>query len=76
MRLLTGNLFLCIGIHAGLITGEKLIQNIADFIPYSPYAHLVNRYDPFPGNLASVWLLLFCVSFYFFYRRNPYRNRH
>ena len=65
VRLLTGNLPLCIGIHAGVITGEKLVQHTADFMPGNPYAHLVNRYDPFIGDLASVWLLVFCVSFYF-----------
>ena len=69
VRLLTGSLLLCIGIHAGLITGEKLIQNVAVFIPHNPHAHLVNRYDQFMGNLASVWLLVLCVSFYFYYRR-------
>lgn len=76
VRLLTGNLLLCIGIHAGLVTGEKLIQHVADFMPYSPHAHLVNRYDPFSGDLASVWLLLLCVSFYFYCRRRPFRNRY
>ena len=65
VRLLTGNLLLCIGIHAGVITGEKLVQHTADFMPGNPHAHLVNRYDPFIGDLASVWLLVFCVSFYF-----------
>ena len=69
VRLLTGNLLLCIGIHAGLVTGERVIQHVADFVPHNPHAHLVNRYDPFMGDLASVWLLLCCVSFYFYYRR-------
>ena len=69
VRFLTGNLVLCIGIHAGVITGEKLVLHIADFMPGSPYAHLVNRYDPFVGDLASVWLLVCCVSFYFLCRR-------
>ena len=73
VRLLTGNLFLCIGIHAGLITGEKLIRSFAEFAPYSPHAHLVNRYDQLLGDLASVWLLVCCVSFYFYYRRKQSR---
>ena len=73
VRLLTGNLVLCIGIHAGVITGEKLVQHTTGFMPGSPYAHLVNRYDPFIGDLASVWLLVCCVSFYFLCRRlNPF----
>ena len=69
VRLLTGNLVLCIGLHAGVVAGEKLVQHTADFLPGSPYAHLVNRYDPFVGDLASVWLLVCCVSFYFLCRR-------
>lgn len=75
VRLLTGNLILCIGMHAGLVAGEKLVQHVADFMPYSPHAHLVNRYDPFSGDLASVWLLLFCVSFYFLCRRRSRQHR-
>jgi len=69
VRLLTGNLLACIGIHAGLVTGEKVIQSVAGFVPHNPHAHLVNRYDQFMGDLASAWLLVFCVAFYFFYRR-------
>lgn len=75
VRLLTGNLVLCTGIHAGVIAGEKLVQHTTGFMPGSPYAHLVNRYDPFIGDLASVWLLVCCVSFYFYCRRRPFRNR-
>lgn len=73
VRLLTGNLALCIGIHAGLITGEKVIQHVAGFVPHNPHAHLVNRYDQFMGDLASAWLLLCCVAFYFYYRRRNNR---
>ena len=69
VRLKTGNLILCIGIHAGLITGEKLIQYLADFVPHSPHAHLVNRYDRFLGDLTSVWLVIGCVTVYFCFRR-------
>ena len=69
VRLLTGNLLACIGIHAGLVTGEKVIQSVAGFVPHNPHAHLVNHYDQFMGDLASAWLLVFCVAFYFFYRR-------
>ena len=68
VRLMTGSLILCIGIHAGLITGEKLIRYTTGFVPHSPHAHLVNRYDQFMGDLASVWLVVCCVSVYFFYR--------
>ena len=74
VRLLTGNLLLCIGIHAGLVTGERVIQHVTGFVPHNPHAHLVNRYDPFMGDLASVWLLLCCVSFYFYYQRIKSRS--
>ena len=74
VRLLSGSLLLCIGIHAGLITGEKLIQYVTNFVPQNPHVHLVNRYDQFLGDLASVWLLVLCVSFYFFYRRKERRT--
>ena len=73
VRLRSGNLLPCIGIHAGVVGGEKLVQHVTDFMPYSPHAHLVNRFDPFVGDLASVWLLIFCVVFYFGYRRRTQR---
>ena len=70
VRLRSGNLLLCMGIHAGLVCGERFVQHATDFMPYSPHAHLVNRFDPFTGDLASVWLLAFSVLFYFLYRRD------
>ncbi len=73
VRILTGNLILCIGIHAGLIAGEATIQSVAYLVPHNPHAHLVNRHDQFMGDLASVWLLVFCVTFYFYYRRKQNR---
>ena len=75
VRVFSGSLVLCIGVHAGVIVGEKLIQHMTDFVPHSAHAHLVNRYDPFVGDLASAWLLVFCVSFYFIYRRRLRQSR-
>lgn len=72
IRIFTGSLILCIGIHAGVIAGEKLVRHTTDFMPDNPYAHLVNRYDPFIGDLASVWLLICCVSVYFLCRRGTH----
>ena len=69
VRILTDSLLPCIGIHAGVIAGEKIIQYAADFTPHNPHAHLVNRYDQFTGDLASVWLLVICLLCYFYYRR-------
>ncbi len=69
VRILTDSLLPCIGIHAGVIAGEKIIQYAADFTPHNPHAHLVNRYDQFMGDLASVWLLVFCLLCYLYYRR-------
>ena len=69
VRILTDSLLPCIGIHAGVIAGEKIIQYATDFTPHNPHAHLVNRYDQFMGDLASVWLLVFCLLCYFYYRR-------
>ena len=69
VRLLTDSILPCIGIHAGIISGEKIIQFAASFTPHNPHAHLVNRYDQFMGDLASAWLLVLCLLCYFYYRR-------
>ena len=69
VRIASNSIVPCIGIHAGVVLGENLIQHVSRFIPWHPQAHLVNRYDPFVGDLASVWLLLCCLLCYFYYRR-------
>ena len=69
-RIITGSILPCIGLHAGVVAAEKVSRHVTDFTPYSPYAYLVNRYDPYMGDLASVWLLLGCLCCYFYYRLN------
>ena len=68
VRIVTGSILPGIGLHAGVVAAEKISRHITEFMPHSPYTHLVNRYEPLVGNLASVWLLLACLCCYFYYR--------
>ena len=71
VRIASNSIIPCIGIHTGVVLGENLIQHATRFIPQHPHAHLVNRYEPFVGDLASAWLLLCCLLCYFYCRLRP-----
>jgi len=69
VRILTNSLIPCIGIHAGIVMGERMIWYVADHSPDNPYNYLVNYYDPFVGYLSSAWLIAFSLLYYFLYRK-------
>lgn len=64
LRWHTGNIILCIGVHAGIVTINKIFSYSTDFKTGSPYEFLVNSYDHQTGVLASFWLILACVFYY------------
>jgi len=65
LRWHTGNIILCIGLHAGIVCANKIFSYATDFRPGSSYQFLVNSYDHQTGILASFWLLLACLLYYF-----------
>ena len=60
-RLLGKHLIVCIGIHAGWITGIKLTKYLTDFNRNSDLAFLAEGHDHFIGILAALWLIIPCV---------------
>lgn len=68
----TGNIMLCAGMHAGIVTTNKIFSYATDYREGSPYLFLVNSYDHQTGYLAAAWLVGACVFYYFrFMRARP-----
>jgi len=61
LRRYTGNILMCIGAHAGIVTINKIFSYLTDYQAGTPYAYLVNAYDHQTGLLASCWLALACL---------------
>ena len=56
VRLRTGSLSPCIGLHAGLVAGVKLFRFFLEYRPADPQAWLVGAHDHRLGYLALMWL--------------------
>jgi len=68
----TGNIILCAGLHAGIVTINKIFSYTTDYRPGGAYSFLVNVYDNTTGHLATFWLALACVVYYlYFMHRRP-----
>lgn len=61
VRILSGNILLCIGIHAGWIVSIKTTKRLTDFDPGADFAWLAQGQDHFTGILATAWLTIFCI---------------
>ena len=64
LRWHSGNIIVCIGTHAGIVTVNKVFAYATDYQPGSPYAFVVNTYDHLTGAVASFWLTLACLLYY------------
>ena len=64
LRWHSGNIVLCIGVHAGIVTVNKIFAYATDYQAGSPYAFLVNSYDHLTGAVATSWLALACLLYY------------
>lgn len=65
LRWQTGNIILCAGLHAGVVAANKIYSYAMNFKTGSPHAYLVSGYDHTTGALASFWLLLAGLFYYF-----------
>ena len=78
IRLLTGNLALCIGLHASWVLLIKLIKTYTDRNRDSEWSFLVGQYDGIVGWGVCLWLLLLCLILWGFSRQrsNPKDTAH
>jgi len=68
VRLKKGNIYQCIGIHAGVVFSMKLISHLTDFNPDGSYLFLVNYIDRLLGYLAFAWLVVLILAYHFLAR--------
>ncbi|MBF8269975.1 MAG: hypothetical protein HW386_1684 [Gammaproteobacteria bacterium] len=69
-----GNIILCVGVHAGIVTINKIFAYATDYQRGSHSAFLVNAYDHQTGLLATVWLALACALYYLLVMRRAIRQ--
>lgn len=69
VRLNKGNIYQCIGIHAGVVFSMKLISHLTDFNPDGSCIFLVNKIDRLLGFLAFILLVILTVGYHFLVRR-------
>lgn len=66
LRLSTGNILLCIGVHAGIVAGVKVFRYIAEYQTDNGYPWLVSPYDLRLGWLAFFWLSAVLAAYFLF----------
>lgn len=64
IRIRSGHIILCIGLHAGLVAAIKLSRFFTQYVTASEYSFLVSVYDHRLGWLATSWLVLATVLYY------------
>ncbi len=63
LRVIHGNIIICIGLHAGLVMMMKISRKLTDYVPGSELEYLVNYTDHQLGWLSSVVLILSLVIY-------------
>ena len=64
VRLRTGNIAQCIGIHAGWVLVIKVTKSISTVNYESGWGFLVGTYDGVIGFMGFAWLCLLSISYY------------
>jgi len=64
IRIKNGNIYQCIGLHAGAVFAIKIFKDFTDHVPDTQFDFLVNTYNHQLGYLALVWLILITVFYY------------
>ncbi|MEE8264521.1 MAG: hypothetical protein V3R40_04610 [Gammaproteobacteria bacterium] len=69
VRLKTGHIGYCIGIHAGWVLSLKMTKRLTGLDYQSDWGFLVGNYDGIIGYLALTWLVIACLLYYIPYIR-------
>ncbi|MCZ6619725.1 MAG: CPBP family intramembrane metalloprotease [Gammaproteobacteria bacterium] len=64
-----GNLFWCVGIHAGFVMVVHVVKGLSVRSVINPYDGLVGSYDHFTGHMVSIWLIMVAVIVALWLRR-------
>ena len=63
-RLKSGAIYLCMGLHAGVVAAIKIVNKTTDYVPSNNLSFLVNQHDHLLGYLALIWLIM-CILIYY-----------
>lgn len=66
LRLHSGNLIQCIGVHAGIVAGVKLFRFFTEYQQDNSFPWLVSAYDQRLGWMAFIWLTLILSGYIIF----------
>jgi len=69
------NIAACIGIHAGWICILKATAKTTHCLKDSPYYWLVGNYDNFTGYGSFIWLIIVCLSVWFFLQKRDFKDK-
>jgi membrane protease YdiL (CAAX protease family) len=69
VRMLTGNIAACIGLHAGWVWMITFMRETSGPDETSPYRFLLSRFDGFVGWLVLAWIVVIGFALYRFYSR-------
>jgi membrane protease YdiL (CAAX protease family) len=71
MRIKEKSIINCIALHAGLVAGIKIFRYLLEYQPGNPYPFLVSHHDYRLGFVATLWLFVATLIYYFFAYRGP-----
>jgi len=66
IRLRSGNIIQCIGLHAGLVAGIKLFRFFFEYNPANEHGYLVSSYDYRLGYMALMLIGLITIAYYLY----------
>jgi len=75
VRLATGNIAACIGLHAGWVWVMLTVHELSHPLTAAPGAFLLSRFDGFIGWLVLAWTCLVGAALHRFYARGASRSR-
>jgi uncharacterized protein len=69
IRVTTGNIAACIGLHAGWVWVMLVVHELSQPLRAAPMGFLLSRFDGFVGWLVLAWTILLGVGLRYFYLR-------
>ena len=75
IRVTTGNIAACLGLHAGWVWIMLLVHDMTQPLRSAPLSFLLSRFDGFIGWLVMLWTLLLGLALQRFYARRATAGR-
>lgn len=69
LRITTGNIAACLGLHAGWVWVMLVVHELAHPVSGAPLRFLLSRFDGFVGWLVLAWTVVLGLALRYFYRR-------